>query len=138
MRDRSLVHPFMHLFVYGTLRRAAGHPMHASLRAVANLVGEARVRGRLYMIEQYPGLVLDEAAAWVVGELYRLRDPTVLADLDEYEGISPDDQPPHEYRRVRRLVQLLDGGEHAAWIYEYDWSTEGRARIHSGDFLRRQ
>ncbi len=128
----------MYLFVYGTLLRSVGHPMHRSLRAVANLVGEARVRGRLYMIEQYPGLVLDEAAGWVVGELYRLRDLAVLADLDEYEGMSPRDRQPHQYRRVRRPVQRVDGGEHTAWIYEYGWSTEGRARIHSGDFLQRR
>lgn len=60
----------MHLFVYGTLRCSAAHPMHASLCAVASFVGEARVRG------------------------------------------------------VR------------AWLYEYGWSTEGRTRIVSGDFMR--
>ncbi len=125
----------MHLFVYGTLRRAAGHPMHRSLCAFASLVGEARVRGRLYRIDHYPGLVLDDAAGWVRGELYRLRDLHGLDALDEYEGAGPHDPEPREYRRVQRSVQLLEGGERNAWIYEYRWPTQGRPAIGSGDFL---
>lgn len=128
----------MHLFVYGTLRRAAGHPMHASLRAVASFVGDARVRGRLYLITHYPGLVLDNDAGWVTGELYRLGDPSALERLDVYEGVSGQDRRPHEYRRVQRSVELCRGGRRLAWIYEYGWSTRGRTPILSGDFLRHE
>lgn len=128
----------MHLFVYGTLLRSAARPMHATLCAVASLVGPARVRGRLYLIAHYPGLVLDDEAGWVVGELYRLRDPVVLDPLDEYEGARRHDAEPREYRRVRRTVQLRTGSLHPAWIYEYGRSTEGRALIASGDFLQHE
>lgn len=126
----------MNLFVYGTLRRSAAHPMHALLRESASLLGDARVRGVLHRVAAYPGLVLDPAAGWVHGELYRVRALDVLARLDEYEGAGPLDPEPHEYRRIRTVVQQTDGQEHEAWVYVYAWPTAGFPIIASGDFLR--
>lgn len=125
-----------HLFVYGTLRRAAAHPMHALLSAAADSIGAARVRGRLYQLGHYPGLVLDDRAGWVVGELFFVHDPSVYAVLDEYEGAAPTDRPPHEYARVVGQVARAEGLQVSAWIYEYRWSVVGRAVISSGDFLK--
>jgi gamma-glutamylcyclotransferase (GGCT)/AIG2-like uncharacterized protein YtfP len=102
----------MILFVYGTLRRSVAHPMHEVLRENASPLGRARVRGVLVRVAIYPGLVLDGRAGWVLGELYRLRDPRVLEQLDAYEGVGPLDPEPREYRRVRALVQQVrDEGE---------------------------
>ena len=109
----------MNLFVYGTLRRSVAHPMHALLRVAA-----------------YPGIVLDAGAGWVWGELYHLREPGVLEQLDAYEGAGPQDPEPREYRRIRALVERLDGEELEAWIYEYGWPTTGIPIIASGNFLR--
>ena len=62
------------LFVYGTLMRGFDHPMAQLLSRSADFLGEARCRGRLYLVKHYPGLVLsDDAADIVFGELYRLR-----------------------------------------------------------------
>lgn len=134
---RPLAGPWaVNLFVYGTLRRSPAHPMHALLRESASLLGHARVRGVLYRVAAYPGLVLDAQAGWVLGELYRVRAPDVLARLDEYEGAGPLDPEPHEYRRIRTVVQHLRGPKHEAWLYEYRWSTAGLPIIASGDFLR--
>ena len=44
-----------HLFVYGTLLSAAGHPMGARLRREARLIGAAIDPGRLYRIELVSG-----------------------------------------------------------------------------------
>lgn len=126
----------MDLFVYGTLRRSVGHPMHAPLRDAARLVGQARVAGVLYRVSSYPGLVLDGGAGWVHGELYELRDLAVLAQLDAYEGAAPDDPEPREFERVRAVVQLEGGGERAAWIYVYAWPTTGLEIIASGHFVQ--
>lgn len=109
--------------------------MHATLRAVASFVGDARIHGRLYLIADYPGLVLDDNAGWVVGELYRLRDLAVLEDLDEYEGATAG-VPEPEYRRVQREVDLIRAESCPAWIYEYCGPLQARPRILSGDFLR--
>lgn len=126
----------MNLFVYGTLRRSPAHPMHALLRETATGLGDARVRGLLYRVAQYPGLVLDATAGWVHGELYGLRDLDVLARLDAYEGAGPHDPEPREYRRIRTVVQRHDGQDVDAWLYEYGWPTVGLPIIASGDFLR--
>ena len=126
----------VNLFVYGTLRRSAAHPMHALLCETASPLGDAQVRGVLYRVAAYPGLVLDAGAGWVRGELYRLREPGVLERLDVYEGVGPQDPEPHEYRRIRAVVQCLDGEEHEAWVYEYGGDTAGLAIIASGDFMR--
>ena len=129
----------MKLFVYGTLRRSAAHPMHAVLRESASPLGQARVRGVLYRVTaSYPGLVLVDDAGWVRGELYRPRNSSALARLDAYEGAGPLDPEPREYRRIRTLVWCAEGGEHEAWVYEYGWPTAGLPIIASGDFLRPQ
>jgi len=125
----------VNLFVYGTLLRSAAHPMHALLRETASPLGDARVRGVLYRVAAYPGIVLDAGSGWVSGELYHLRDPGVLERLDAYEGAGPQDPEPREYRRIRALVQRLDGEELEAWIYEYGWPTAGLPIIASGSFL---
>lgn len=124
------------LFVYGTLRRSAAHPMHALLRETASPLGDARVRGVLHRVAHYPGLVLDGGAGWVRGELYALRDPDVLVRLDAYEGAGPHDPEPREYRRIRTVVQHDEGHDVDAWLYEYGWPTAGLPIIASGDFLR--
>ncbi|MCH9683057.1 MAG: gamma-glutamylcyclotransferase, partial [Deltaproteobacteria bacterium] len=67
----------MFLFVYGTLRRRAAHPMHTPLQAASRFVGDARVRGSLYMVGDYPALELGNAAGWVQGEVYELHDLAV-------------------------------------------------------------
>lgn len=124
----------MHLFVYGTLRRSAAHPMHVPLREAARLVGHARVRGVLYRVASYPGLVLEAGGGWVMGELYQLRDLAVLEPLDAYEGAAPHDPEPREFERVRAVAHRLDGGEQEAWVYAYRWPTAGLEIIASGDF----
>lgn len=130
----------VHLFVYGTLRRAAAHPMHVPLCAAASFVGPARVRGVLVWAGEhpshYPGVVLDARAGWVIGELYHLRDRTVLERLDAYEEAGPTYPEPQEFRRVQTTVERLDGGTEVGWIYEYGWPIAGLEVIASGDFLR--
>ncbi len=120
------------LFVYGTLRR--GLPMHRLLRPHAVFLGEGRVQGRLYEAGGYPGLVL-EGDGRVKGELYRLRRPnSVLRVLDRYEGCSPSDPQPHEYRRVLTEVRRARGGRMRAWVYEYRLPAAGLELIPSGDY----
>ena len=76
------------LFVYGTLMRGFDHPMARLLSANADFLGEARCRGRLYLVKHYPGLVLsDDPADVVFGELYRLRArDELLREFDMYEA----------------------------------------------------
>jgi gamma-glutamylcyclotransferase (GGCT)/AIG2-like uncharacterized protein YtfP len=107
------------LFVYGTLRATAGHPMHAVLAAAATAEGTATVRGRLHDLGEYPGLVLDPAGDRVTGELYRIHDPAVWATLDAYEGCGPDDPLPHEFSATETMALTADGSVPCT-IYVYN------------------
>jgi gamma-glutamylcyclotransferase (GGCT)/AIG2-like uncharacterized protein YtfP len=109
-----------HLFVYGTLR-AGAHVMHGVLAEAADLLGHARVRG------WYPGLVPTIEDRWVVGEIWSLRQPSVLERLDAYEG--------DEYERRSITVQLHDGTAVEAWTYIYRTATPLAPVIDSGDWM---
>src|ERR1700680_5180500 len=112
-----------HLFVYGTLMRGFDHPMAQLLSRSADFIGEARCRGRLYLVNHYPGLVLSGDPSDVVfGELYRLRSPhELLREFDMYEACGEGFAAPTEY--VRRMLQVTRDGQAAdeAWTYVYNW-----------------
>ncbi|WJR77465.1 gamma-glutamylcyclotransferase family protein [Bradyrhizobium sp. NP1] len=126
-----------HLFVYGTLMRGFDHPMARLLSANAEYLGEARCRGRLYLVKHYPGLVPSENADDLVfGELYRLRErDALLAEFDMYEACGEGFPAPTEYVREMLGVTLGDGSAGEAWTYLYNWPVSGLPRIESGRFL---
>lgn len=122
------------LFVYGTLRRGGSNDM-AQFGWRARWHGLARVRGRLYDLGPYPGLVLG-GAQWVRGELYWM-DPSIEPALDRLEEVWPDRTG--EYRRLRALVIVdHEGGEQtcSALVYEMDaqWARRWPV-IDGGDWI---
>ena len=126
-----------HLFVYGTLMRGFDHPMAQLLSRSADCLGEARCRGRLYLVKHYPGLVLsDDPGDVVFGELFRLRQPAeLLREFDMYEACGDGFAEPTEY--IRRMLPVTrDGGAPSeAWTYVYNWPVDRLPRIASGRFL---
>jgi gamma-glutamylcyclotransferase (GGCT)/AIG2-like uncharacterized protein YtfP len=137
------------LFVYGTLMRGFDHPMARLLSANADFLGQARCRGRLYLIKHYPGLVpSNEAGDIVHGELYRLRArDDMLREFDMYEACGEGFEQPTEYLRRLLSVALADGTAAEArtearteswidaWSYVYNWPVGHLPRIASGRFL---
>ena len=126
-----------HLFVYGSLISSIAHPMGERLRAEARLLAPARLKGRLYKVSWYPGVVTSaDPRDWVHGEVYRLADPAAaLRWLDEYEGVSHGPQsvaPREEYARIETPVALDAGATLVAWVYLYQRSVDGLTRIESG------
>lgn len=123
------------LFVYGTLRCAAGGGMH-HLLGEAELLGDAHCAGRLYLLDGYPGAVPDDSGGSLVkGELYRLLNPAgTLAVLDAYEECGAAFGDDGEYVRTVATVTREDGTEAQAWIYWYSRPVAGLERIESGDF----
>jgi gamma-glutamylcyclotransferase (GGCT)/AIG2-like uncharacterized protein YtfP len=126
------------LFVYGTLMRGFDHPMAQLLSRSADFIGEARCRGRLYLVTHYPGLVLsDDPADIVFGELLRLRRPSeLLREFDMYEACGEGFSQPTEYVR-QMLAVTRDDVVEQAWTYIYNWSVANLPRIASGRFLER-
>jgi gamma-glutamylcyclotransferase (GGCT)/AIG2-like uncharacterized protein YtfP len=108
------------IFVYGTLRSEFTNEYALLLRASADYLGSATVRGSIYRIAHYPAYREDPDGV-VTGELYRLRDAeTMFARLDAYEG--------EEFERV-----LTSSGW---WIYRSRIVPPEESGIVSGDFLK--
>jgi gamma-glutamylcyclotransferase (GGCT)/AIG2-like uncharacterized protein YtfP len=109
------------VFVYGTLRRggAQGWRMEGG-----EWLGEGEVRGKLFRISWYPGVVLDVDVGWVKGDVFAV-DSGLLEKLDVYEG--------DEYRRVRVEVEGNAAGD--AWIWEWAGPVPECGEIPGGDWL---
>ncbi|HEY8900205.1 MAG TPA: gamma-glutamylcyclotransferase family protein [Chthoniobacterales bacterium] len=124
------------IFLYGTLRRGGSRDVQVFYPG-ADFVAPARVRGRLFDLEAYPGLRLDSSGEWVQGELFDVT-AAALAGLDEWEGIDLADPEAGEYRRVRVDAMREDGTIERCWVYEVRVEIcVGRPVIASGDWLRR-
>ena len=124
------------VFVYGTLGRGASNAFRME---GAEFVRELLVRGRLVLVDWYPGLILDTEANWVIGELWKV-DSKLLTELDEFEGIEKDRDEGEEYRRVKMSLDefghdLKGLGESHAWCWEWRKGVDGFVEIPTGDWL---
>lgn len=127
-----------YLFVYGSLRKALNGSLHALLKNQAMFLGFARIPGRLYLINCYPGLISTPIfrGFTVIGEVYRLHQPhRLLKVLDAYEECTADFPQPHEYKRMAQSVKLSDGRRLLCWVYIYNRPDTGLKHIIDGDFL---
>ena len=124
------------LFVYGTLLRRSRHPMARLLAERARFAGAARMRGRLYDLGRYPGMlepVGDED--WVHGDLYDLGEgTTTLAELDAYEQ-AESPLPAYFERQLGEAVHE-DGTRVPVWIYWYHGEVVESQRIGSGRYTQ--
>lgn len=132
--DKEQIH---YLFVYGTLRKECETGAHKEYLRGADFVSPAKIRGQLFMIDQYPGLVLSETEHWAIGEIYLLQNEAQLHDLDVYEGCAKKSPRPHEYERRMTDVMLTSGESLQAWTYVYQQDTSNLSAIDSGDFINR-
>jgi gamma-glutamylcyclotransferase (GGCT)/AIG2-like uncharacterized protein YtfP len=136
--SNSAAEPNMHyVFVYGTLRSACETGAHKQYLRGADFISPAKIRGQLFMVDYYPGLVLSETEHWAMGEIYLLEDEAQLHELDVYEGCAKKSPQPHEYERRMTQVVLSSGEPLAAWVYLYKHDTQDLTPINSGDFLNR-
>jgi pyruvate carboxylase len=122
------------IFVYGTLRK--GFPLHKYLSDKARFIGKGTIRGRLYDLGNYPGVLPSEAGE-VQGELYELEDGSKhLNKLDEIEGL--DLMNPENSLFVRALteVRLSDNKTIQAWAYFLPSKPPGARLIVDGDYQR--
>ena len=114
------------VFVYGSLRRGGAGAM--SIRFPdSEFITEAKVSGSLYDLGAYPGLLLDESASPVVGEVYEVDDET-LKRLNDFEASS---------NYLRKQVEITLGAHsRLCWIYEPNPEFYSlRALITSGDWI---
>lgn len=126
------------LFVYGSLRSGFKSPMYEYISRYFTLVGEARVRGKLFDMGSYPAGVPTYENTFITGELYKLKQESdfswVFGQLDDYEGVNVEADEMQLYRR--EIVEVFIGNEMThAWIYWYNGDVSGRPLIASGDIM---
>jgi gamma-glutamylcyclotransferase (GGCT)/AIG2-like uncharacterized protein YtfP len=114
---------------YGSLRAGCAIPEQPSLAGRLIDLGSCALAGTLYDLGEYPGLVAGEGR--VVGELHQLLDPSVIGELDRYEGYDELDPSRSEY--VRRVARLIDPALDA-WVYYFNGETRDLAPVPSGDW----
>jgi gamma-glutamylcyclotransferase (GGCT)/AIG2-like uncharacterized protein YtfP len=126
------------LFVYGSLRSGFKSPMYEYISRYFTLVGDARVRGKLFDMGSYPAGVPTNENTFITGELYKLKRESdfswVFGQLDDYEGVNVEADEMQLYRR--EIVEVFIGNEMThAWIYWYNGDVSGRPLIASGDIM---
>ncbi|RMG39831.1 MAG: hypothetical protein D6719_12375 [Candidatus Dadabacteria bacterium] len=129
------------LFIYGTLMRGESH--HYMIKNLSPVnIKEALCRGRLYMLNGYPGLVLDNTAKCPVsGELVEFqKDSDPFKSLDDYEDFSgfigKDFASVEESLYYRTLISVTAGENCSclAWTYVYRGSLKAAKVISSGSW----
>jgi gamma-glutamylcyclotransferase (GGCT)/AIG2-like uncharacterized protein YtfP len=127
-----------HLFVYGSLRSGFHSPAYEYISRYFNLVGDAKVKGRLFDMGEYPAAVPVEEDVFIHGELYVIKSQPefswAIGQLDDYEGISTEPGEPVLYYRGEAPVFISDQAI-TAWIYWYKGDVSGRPEIASGDLM---
>jgi gamma-glutamylcyclotransferase (GGCT)/AIG2-like uncharacterized protein YtfP len=131
----------MYLFVYGTLRRKPSPrtkkkslgKAHQRFLINSPYCGEASVKGYLYSLGEYPGLILDETSTLnIKGEIFQIEESD-LHKLDEYEEIDPLSTN-NEYQRIQTEITADSGERFLAWVYILNDVNRKREIIQSGDW----
>lgn len=125
------------LFVYGSLLRGFGHPMHEVLQRYAVYQGPGYINGKLFDIGDYPGLILSNNVRKVVeGEIYTIRDEdNLFLLLDRYEGCDKHAEQPCEYQRDVVTINNDEDITMLAWSYLYKHPVENNRLIPDGNYL---
>jgi len=115
------------LFVYGSLRVNCSNN---HLLKDATWVCQAYSKGQLFLIDWYPGLILDAqegAAQNVIGDVYQDITPKLFAQLDRYEGDAYD----------RKIIHItpISGSTLQVYAYIYNQSVNLKKQIASADWL---
>lgn len=100
---------------YGSLMGDHGKQEELKIKGCLEAVGPCEIRGRLYDLGEYPGLVQGDGR--VKAELYKVKDPAVFSLLDEYEEF--DVRGPDRSLFVRHVVRLSEPTRDA-WVYFYN------------------
>jgi gamma-glutamylcyclotransferase (GGCT)/AIG2-like uncharacterized protein YtfP len=120
------------VFLYGTLRRGGSNHFRM---AGAEFISAGTITGRMYRIDWYPGLVLDDSGDEIFGEVYSVQ-PELLVALDIFEGLSTGEIQGSEYRRVQTTVMQQNSETLTAWVWEWLGSVNDEQRISAGDWLK--
>ena len=127
------------LFVYGSLLSGFRSPAYEYIYKYFQLKDTGKVKGTIYDMGTFPVGTSNDTGRFIKGELYEIRNPKelsfVLAQLDDYEGVYPDDGEKAYY--LRGLTDVItDSGETiTASIYWYAGDTHDKPILESDNML---
>jgi gamma-glutamylcyclotransferase (GGCT)/AIG2-like uncharacterized protein YtfP len=127
------------IFVYGSLRSGFHAPAFEYISRYFDLVCDARVKGYLYDMGEFPAALPTDDEAYLIGELYRIKNEEefnwAIEQLDAYEGVHSD--PEDEAIPYRRdITNVITPNENTiAWIYWFNEPIKDQPIIASGDML---
>ena len=124
-----------YLFVYGTLL-CEGNEFAVLLMENSSFYCEAKFKGKLYDVGEYPGAIFQpDNESYVYGQILLMNNPEiVLKRLDGYEGFGDDGLQPNEFTRELMEVET-EGNTMKCWAYLYNLPVDGLWQITSGDYL---
>lgn len=132
-------HASHYIFVYGSLRRGFHSPAYEYISRYFNFFGDAKVKGRLFDLGEYPAAAPVQDDSFIIGELYIIKDENefswAIAQLDDYEGVVVEAGEQPLYRREIVDVFFNDAIV-PAWIYWYNGDVSGKPIIESGDVMQ--
>ena len=127
------------LFVYGSLRSGFQHPAYQYISDYFTLVGDAKTKGELFDMGEYPAALPTTIDKFITGELYKIKNEDefswAMGQLDDYEGVVVEEGETPLYRRAKTTVWINDHAQEA-WIYWYNREIHDKPGIESGDVLQ--
>ena len=127
------------LFVYGTLRKGERADLaKGSKQFNVDWLGIDEINGLLYHLGAYPGLKLlgpeeqdfSNSFPSVIGEVFIIKDASVGALLDAYEGYHADNPKSGLYDRT----QVFTRQGRLVWVYLYNPPVTEDQKIETGDW----
>jgi gamma-glutamylcyclotransferase (GGCT)/AIG2-like uncharacterized protein YtfP len=126
------------LFVYGSLRRGFHSPVYEYISRFFTFVGEAKVKGKLFDLGEYPAAISTGENIFIIGELYIAKNQQefswAIGQLDDYEGLDVEEGETPLYERKITEVHINNQATEA-WVYWYNGDVSGKPVIASGDML---
>ncbi len=139
-----------YLLVYGSLWQGTEKHLEFKMDSNLSLVTNTTIKGCLYDLGEYPGLVIEadlsdkdkEKAIDVPVQLFKVnkeinpKDPLkILTEIDRYEECNLQNPSVSEYRRTTLPVTLGTGTIKVdAWIYLYNKSSEGKPKVENNNW----
>ncbi len=124
------------IFVYGSLRSGFQNPAYGYISKYFTLISKAKVKGKLHDMGSFPVAVPSDDESYIIGELYEHNKPAefswAIGQLDDYEGVMPEDDEVQLYKREKVTVYYADITTDA-WIYWYTGKIDDQPVIPSGD-----
>ncbi len=126
------------IFLYGTLLSKKFNPVSELIKEFTQPVGAGWFKGKLYLIDDYPGAVPDKSPdSRVMGFIHKINDKqNIFSVLDEYEGYDPKDEDNSLFVRKQKLIVTNNGTQEKCWIYLYNKDIGGLTEIPDGNYLR--